>query len=142
LFGFIKAVLYKNQCLLFISLLNPFLMNLFLKTCILLIITLPSVFAQNEENKWVIGIGSNAIDFFPSNEIGDVTGNYNGFGNELFNVNDHWNLFGLPKINVTRHVWKNISLDLTYNRNKISKMGGFPENNLSYSSVDLSLQYS
>ncbi len=117
-------------------------MNLFLKICILLIITLPSVSAQNEENKWVIGIGSNAIDFFPSNELEIYTGNKGSFWNEVFNVNDHWNHFGLPKINVTRHLWNRLSLDIAYSRNTISKYGDFTVDDLSYSSLDLSLQYS
>ncbi len=115
------------------------------KTLIILLIILSAIqnsYSQNDENKWVIGIGSNATDFFPSNEIGDVTGNYNGLGNELFNVNDHWNQFGLPKINITRHIWKRLSVDLAYSRNKISKIGDFRVDDLPYNSIDLSLQYS
>lgn len=117
-------------------------MKLFIRIIFILTITTSSLFSQDQENKWVIGIGSNAIDFFPSNGIGHINGNYKGFGNELFNVNDHWNQFGLPKINITRHIWKGLSLGLAYSKNKITKMGDNEVDDLPYSSIDFSLQYS
>jgi hypothetical protein len=115
-----------------------------LKTIIVLLIMLSTTqnsFSQDEENKWVVGLGMNAIDFFPSNGVGPVTGNFNGFGNELFNVEDHWNRASPPKINLTRHIWKSISLDLAYTRNKIYNIGDFRVDDLPYSAVDLSIQY-
>ncbi len=117
------------------------------KTLNIIIVLLIMIFAtqnsysQDEENKWVIGLGMNAIDFFPSNGIGQITGNFNGFGNELFNVEDHWNQSGHPKINISRHIWKNFSLDLAYTRNKIYNIGDMRVDDLSFSAFDLSVQY-
>lgn len=115
------------------------------KTIIILLLTLSVIqnsYSQDAENKWVVGLGMNAIDFFPSNGVGDVTGNYNGLGNEMFNVEDHWNQSSHPKINVTRHIWKRISADLAYTRNKIYNIGDFWADDLPYSAIDLSAHYS
>ncbi|PHR73719.1 MAG: hypothetical protein COA67_03060 [Lutibacter sp.] len=115
------------------------------KSIIILLIILSATqnsYSQDEENKWVVGLGMNAIDFFPSNGIGHITGNNAGLGNELFNVEDHWNQKGHPKINISRHIWKRISADLAYTRNKIYNIGDFRVDDLSYSAIDLSVHYS
>ena len=59
--------------------------------------------AQSNTNNWVVGVGANAVDYFPVTEISD-NGNTWGFMNEITNAKDHWNIYG-PRLNVTRY-WK------------------------------------
>ena len=51
---------------------------------VIIILLLTSViqysYSQSEENKWIIGIGMNATDFYPTNEPTELTGNTKVFG--------------------------------------------------------------
>jgi len=89
---------------------------------VIAIIIIPiNSFAQDEYNKWVIGVSATAVDYFPVTEIPD-NGNPDGFLNEFTNAEDHWNVFG-PRLNVTRH-WKGrISFDASLSLNRIEKIG-------------------
>jgi len=99
-------------------------------------------YAQNKEQKWVIGVGMNAVDFYPTNEPTIITGNKNGFGNEMFNVNDHWNQFGFPKIHVTRHLWERFAFDAAFTFNNITQMGDNVIPKITYHAIDGSVQFS
>lgn len=108
----------------------------------LLLFVCPKNYAQDSNNLWIIGLGSNAVDFYPTNESGTITGNYTGLGSQLFNVNDHWNKFGLPKVSITRYLSKRFSADISFAMNKIKKIGNNKINSISYQTVDIGLQYS
>mgnify|MGYP001580093520 CR=1 FL=1 len=96
--------------------------------------------AQSNTNNWVIGIGVNAVDYFPVTEI-SFNGNTGGFMNQITNAKDHLNVYG-PRINVT-HYWKNnISFDASFSLNKISKIGDAVINDTNYYAFDASVQYS
>ncbi|UMB59492.1 transporter [Lutibacter sp. A80] len=104
-------------------------------------------YAQDELNKWVVGIGINAVDYFPVLNpthfpgLDPSTGNQDGFFNEIWNAEDHWNVFA-PKVNVTRY-WKNrISLDVSFSVNKITRYGDIEIDAISYYAIDGNLQYS
>ena len=115
------------------------------KWCFLLILTLlvNVSYAQSEDNKWVIGVGINAIDYFPINNAthGVNTGNPDGFFNEVTNAEDHWNI-GLPKLSIARHLVNKLSLELGLSFNKITKFGDIPVNDINYFSIDGNFQYS
>ena len=105
------------------------------------------IHAQDQYNKWVVGIGINAVDYFPSlntthfPDLDPSKGNQDGFFNEITNAQDHWNVFA-PRINVTRY-WKNkISLDVSFSANKITKYGDIEVDAISYFAFDGNLQYS
>jgi hypothetical protein len=101
-----------------------------------------NLYSQDDYNKWVVGIGINAVDYFPiDNQKHQVnTGNPDGFFNEITNAQDHWNVGG-PKINVTRYLKKKFSLDVGLSLNKISKFGEIPVDALTYVALDGNLQY-
>ncbi|MDC9722994.1 MAG: hypothetical protein PSN34_09525, partial [Urechidicola sp.] len=57
-----------------------------------------NIYSQ-KQNDWVLGIGINYIDFFPTNEPSELTGNEVGLFNEIANSRDHWNIY-VPMITV------------------------------------------
>lgn len=112
---------------------TPILLLLFSLLCIQL------NYSQNENNLWIVGVGANAIDYFPSHAPN--TGNDDGFLNELFNVRDHWNIGG-PQIMATRYLVKNLSVDGLLSFNQITKYGDVPVDKTTYFGVDINLRYS
>ena len=123
--------------------------GLFKKIIFLLFINvllMSSIYSQNEYSKWVIGIGINAVDYFPTLNptnypgLDPSTGNQDGFLNEITNAQDHWNV-GIPRINVTRYWKNNIALDLSLSVNKIKKIGDIEVDAISYYALDGNIQY-
>ena len=112
----------------------------FLIISLLVVTTVQYTYSQDQDNKWVIGIGVNAVDFYPTNELSTVTGNNGGFFNGITNAKDHWNVF-LPTINASRHIMDRFSVDASLSINKISKVGDFEVDDLSYLGVDVVGQY-
>jgi len=108
---------------------------------LLLLVTYKN-YAQDKNNIWVIGIGANAVDFYPTNGSEHITGNKTGLGSQFFNVNDHWNQNGIPKINITRYLWKRFSVDVSFSMNKIKKIGDKKISAISYHTIDGGIQYS
>ncbi len=91
--------------------------------------------AQDENNPWQISFGTNAIDVYP-------TGDVSSFGNELFNVNDHWNL--LPTfsyIGVSKNVGDGFSVGARGSLNKIQKLGDVRVSTLAHYALDGTLKY-
>lgn len=93
-----------------------------LKLLLLSLLISFGVFSQSENNKWVIGVGAEAIDFFPTKMNAELTGNNIGMFNEFANARDHWNI-GIPKFSVTRYFRNNFSLNLSVAFNKVKRFG-------------------
>ena len=99
-------------------------------------------YSQDQENKWVIGLGANAVDFFPTSANGDLNGNYSGFGSQLFNSRDHWSI-GVPKVHLTRHIKSKFAVDVSFVMNELTKIGKIKTAEvLSYKALDATVQYS
>lgn len=96
--------------------------------------------AQDQNNKWIIGIGVNAVDFYPTGEPSEYTGNESGFFSQIVNAKDHWNVF-LPSVHVTRHLKNRFSIDASITINSIKKIGNIEVDKLSYVAFDGNLQY-
>lgn len=96
-------------------------------------------YAQDENNKWIVGIGLNAVDYYPSHAPN--TGNDEGFLSQLFNSKDHWNISG-PQIMATRHLIKNLSVDGLLSFNQITKYGDVPVDKTTYIGMDINFRYS
>lgn len=103
------------------------------------IFTIQHGYTQDKNNLWIVGIGANAIDYFPSHAPN--TGNDGGFLNEIFNIEDHWNIGG-PQIIVTRYLVKNLSVDGLLSLNQITKYGDVPVDKTTYFGMDINLRYS
>jgi len=92
-----------------------------------------------KRNKWVFGVGFNAVDFFPFNTEGN--GNSGGFLNELTNAEDHWNIGG-PKLHATRLLWNRLAVEGAFSLNTIKLFGETQTEKESYLGVDFNAQYS
>ena len=97
--------------------------------------------AQDENNPWYISVGVNAVDTYP---VGDdnrpLTG---GFLNEMYNVEDHWNI--LPSIStlyVGHYIGSGFNFGVRGSINKIENLGDVDANDLAYYSVDGMFSYS
>ncbi len=100
-----------------------------------LLIGFNSLQAQDENNPWQISFGVNAIDTYPTDDG-------SSFGNELFNVNDHWNI--LPSVSyiaVSKSVADGFSVGARGSLNKIDKLGDIAANDLSHYAIDGTLKY-
>ena len=75
-----------------------------------------TIVPQEENTKWVLGIGVNIINYFPT--YAPNTGNNEGLLNEFFNIEDHWNFSG-PQLIVSRHLMKRFFVDGLISRNNI-----------------------
>jgi len=106
--------------------------------------------AQDENNPWAFGIGTNAVDFYPVGESlpqGE-------FLDEFFNANDHYNFLPfLSRITVSRYLTDGFTLTVAGSLNTIDKFGDRLDPNtgeelvnrvddLTYFAVDGTISYS
>ncbi|MGS2725805.1 OmpA family protein [Psychroserpens sp. BH13MA-6] len=95
--------------------------------------------AQDENNPWKIGIGANAVDFYPVGEEAPL-GEY---FDEYFNVTDHWNyLPSLSRVSVSRYLSDGFTLTAAGTINRIDKIGDTSADDLSYYGLDGTISYS
>ncbi len=105
----------------------------------LLIFGFTSVKAQDADNPWAIGIGTNAVDFYPVGEDAPRGGMFD----EYFNSGDHWNVLpAVSRLSVSRYIGAGFVGELSGSINQIDKYGDRSVGDLAYYSVDLSADYS
>ncbi|APG60739.1 OmpA family protein [Christiangramia salexigens] len=105
----------------------------------LLVFGFTSVKAQDANNPWAVGIGTNAVDFYPTGEDAPL----GGFFDEYFNTGDHWNVLpAVSKLTVSRFIGSGFVAELGGSINQIDQYGDRSISDLSYYSVDASLDYS
>ena len=122
----------------------------------LLLIALVVVFANNmnaqdEDNRWIIELGTNVVDFYPTGADSDLnppevspfsddmaTG---GFGEDFFNQ-DHWNIGGLlSNVRLGYYVGTGFTVGLNGSFNSISNIGDIEISKVSYAAADLDIKY-
>lgn len=104
----------------------------------LLLFSFSNANAQDENNPWAIGVGVNAVDFFPTGEDGQ-----GGIFDEYFNFGDHYNVLpSLSSISVSRYLSDGFSLTVAGTINEISKIGDTSADDLSYYGLDGTVKYS
>ncbi|KUO67847.1 MAG: cell envelope biogenesis protein OmpA [Lutibacter sp. BRH_c52] len=106
-----------------------------------LITGLSNANAQDKNNPWAIGIGVNAVDFYPTN-VNIPNGGYGGWGDEFFNAGDHYNILpAVSKISVGKYLADGFTLEAAGTLNKISKMGDNSVDDLMYFGLDGALKF-
>lgn len=103
-----------------------------------------NVNAQDENNPWAIGLGINAVDFYPTNDpsIVDENGNRTGWFDEFANATDHYNIIpSLSRLYVGRYLDAGFSFELGGSINRISKVGEMSASDLTYFGVDGAIKY-
>ncbi|PKP14294.1 MAG: cell envelope biogenesis protein OmpA [Bacteroidetes bacterium HGW-Bacteroidetes-3] len=106
-----------------------------------LIAGLSNVNAQDKNNPWAIGIGVNAVDFYPTNS-NRIIGNGGSWFNEFFNAGDHYNILpSVSKITVGKYLADGFSIEAAGTLNKITKIGDNDASDLTYFGLDGALKY-
>ncbi|MDF4220376.1 OmpA family protein [Maribacter sp. M208] len=101
----------------------------------LLVVGINSIQAQDENNPWQVQFGVNAIDVYPTSDV-------SSFGNEFFNVNDHWNILpSISYIGVSKSIGDGFSVGARGSLNKISKLGDTSVDDLSHYAIDGTIKY-
>ena len=104
-----------------------------------------NTYSQEKEKPWVIGIGLNAVDFYPTNINGMLSedGVPTKFFDQFFNLKKHYNYIAAPsKISVSRYLNESFNLDFSISINKITKLGSIDlTNSVSYLAFDLNSNY-
>ncbi|MEN8186306.1 MAG: OmpA family protein [Bacteroidota bacterium] len=112
--------------------------------------------AQNVDNPWVIELGTNAVDFYPTGAdtpsdgyvpyepyttaesepyIGDTF-------EDFFNVEDHWNTAAVvSRIRVGRYIGAGFSIGLAGTFNSIDQIGNYETDDLSYFGLDFDMRW-
>ena len=86
----------------------------------LLIFGFNSVKAQDANNPWAIGIGVNAVDFYPVGEDAPLGSMFS----EYFNTGDHWNILpAVSKLSVSRYIGAGFVAELSGTINEIEDYG-------------------
>ncbi|WP_324720123.1 OmpA family protein [Salinimicrobium sp. HB62] len=105
----------------------------------LFILSFSSVQAQDDNNPWAVGIGINAVDFYPTGEDAPL----GGYFDEFFNTGDHWNvLAGLSRISVARNIGAGFYFEGAGSINQINKFGDEGRDDLMYYGLDGTFNYS
>ena len=113
----------------------------------LLVLGYSNVNAQDQNNPWQITIGANAVDAYPSGDGGLFS---DTFGDELYNVSDHWSILpSLSTISVSKYLNDGFSFGIAGSLNKIDKWGDISKgpdvtnevDDWSYYAIDGTIKY-
>lgn len=105
----------------------------------LFFLSLSTMQAQDNNNPWALGLGINAVDFYPTGEDAPL----GGFFDEFFNTGDHWNVIpGLSRISLARNVGAGFYFEAAGALNQISKYGDEGRDEMMYYSLDGTFNYS
>lgn len=105
----------------------------------ILIVGVSSLNAQDKNNTIAIGVGTNAVDFYPTNA--GLPGHGTWFS-EYFNTGDHYNIIpAISKITVSKYLADGFSIEAAGSLNKISKVGDNSVSDLAYYGLDGAVKY-
>ena len=120
-----------------------------------LLIALVAVFANNvsaqdKDNRWIIELGANVVDFYPTGASVDADPvpepfademAVGGFGEDFFNT-DHWNNSSfVSRFRLGYYVGSGFSVGLTGTFNQIDRIGDVSVPKQSYFGADLDIKY-
>jgi len=123
---------------------------------LLAVVSFNNMSAQDEDNIWIIDIGSNAVDFYPTgayyNPTGPVAtpydgqsadGNYLGAFLEQYYDSNHWNWGSIiSRVRVGIYVGSGFSVGVAGAYNQISMIGNYETpGELKYYSADVDVRY-
>lgn len=101
--------------------------------------------AQDADNPWLITVGVNAVDVYPTNSDSSTelpsyqTGK---LFSEFFSITDHWNIVpSITSVQVSKYIGDGISAGVRGSVNNISKLGTSRTGGLAYYSLDGILKY-
>ena len=104
----------------------------------LVVVFANNINAQDKDNRWVIELGANVVDFYPTGADDPAVG---GFFEDFVNT-DHWNNSSvISRLRVGYYVGSGFSVGLTGTFNAISNIGEAEVSDWSYVGADLDIKY-
>jgi outer membrane protein OmpA-like peptidoglycan-associated protein len=101
--------------------------------------------AQDEDNPWAITIGTNAVDFFPTNHPSIISANGDSAGwlDEFGNARDHYNFASSPisRVHVGKYIGDGFSLGGAVSFNQITQVGEMSVPEDIYIGLDMDIRY-
>ena len=95
--------------------------------------------AQDENNPWSLGLGINAVDFYPTGEDAPLGGRFD----EFFNSSDHWNIIpAVSRISLGRNIGAGFFFEAAGSINRIERFGDRTIDAASYYALDGTFNYS
>ena len=100
--------------------------------------------AQDANNPWVVTLGVNAVDAYPTNASSvDTYGGQGKWFSEFFNTEDHWNVIpAITTISLSGYLSDNFSIGSRFSLNSITKVGDIETSEFIYKSLDATVRYS
>lgn len=99
--------------------------------------------AQDKDNPWALGIGVNAVDFYPTGKADKpMPGVSEKLLEGVFDT-DHWNVLGsFSRLSVGRYLGAGFVVELGGTINTIDAIGDISVNSIPYYALDLNVLYS
>lgn len=105
----------------------------------LCILSFSTMQAQDDNNPWALGLGMNAVDFYPTGEEAPL----GGYFDEFFNTGDHWNVIpAISRVSLGRNIGAGFYFEAAGSFNQIGKFGDDSWDDLSYYGLDGTFNYS
>ncbi len=105
-----------------------------------IVFTTITVNAQDSNNPWLVKLGTNAVDFYPTGQK-DYSYISENLGEDFFNF-DHYNIaYAISDARVGRYLGNKFSLIASVKANKIEKLGTMASD-LSFINTNLDVKYS
>lgn len=110
---------------------------------IVLFLSFNVVQAQDENNPWAVGLGVNAVDFYPTGKADKpLPGVSETLLDDAFNT-DHWNIVGsFTRLSIGHYVGSGFVVELGASLNEIDQIGNISVGELTYFGADANVYYS
>ncbi len=112
---------------------------------VLIVFSVNNMQAQDENNPWAITLGTNAVDFYPTNHssITTASGDSTGWFDEFGNANDHYNFSSSPlsRVHVGKYIGDGFSLGGALSFNNIDQVGINSIDDQIYIGLDMDIRY-
>lgn len=101
--------------------------------------------AQDDDNPWAITVGTNAVDFYPTNHpsILNVNGNSAGWFEQFGNATDHYNFAASPisRVHVGKYIGDGFTFGGALSFNQIDQVGEMSVSEKVYIGIDMDIRY-
>ncbi len=111
----------------------------------LIVFTVTNLQAQDQNNPWAFDFGTNAVDYFPTNNrfIKNAAGKSSAWYDEFSNANDHYNFLASPisRIHVGKYLADGFTLGGALSFNNIDQIGEKSVSDMAYIALDADVRY-
>jgi len=105
-----------------------------------LLLSALTINAQDSNNPWLVKLGLNAVDFYPTGQVGHSYIS-DKLGKDFFNF-DHYNAaYAISDVRIGHFLGDGFSLVASFKANKINHLGTMETSGLAFTNVNLDVKY-